>query len=280
MRERLDSESGRSNRVCPPQLHGLAGIPRTGAGRRHCRWRAVVDPEQTPGHQALAPASAYVHPRIDAILPPLRQWTLALSTLCQTPLKGQGDLTVDRIGILIILGFILTITFASTYAQQTVYKWVDEDGVVHFDEEPPKASPDVKVTVITTDPSPPPVPRAATTVESPPPATAKPEKQSKQMATELPSLAGKVDITETSLQELDRRCEDAREAMIAPLREAEIVNCIQTGTGDQAWCETFWADYGAPVRTKSGSFTPGLFYDLPECVDAWNERNRRGLYPE
>ena len=187
---------------------------------------------------------------------------------------------MDRIGILIIPGFILAIALASVHAQQTVYKWVDEDGVVHFDEEPPKVSPDVKVEVITTDPSPPPAPRAATTVESTPPATAKVENQSQQPATELPSLVGKVDITEMSLQELDRRCEDAREAMIAPLREAEIANCVQTETGDQAWCETFWADYGAPVRTKSGSFTPGLFYDLPECVDAWNESNRRGLYPE
>ena len=83
-----------------------------------------------------------------------------------------------------------------------------------------------------------------------------------------------------SLEELDRRCEDVREAMIAPLRRAEIQKCVKAGTGDQAWCEAFWSDYGAPSRTASGALIPGMFYDLPECTEAWEERNRRGLYPE
>ena len=37
------------------------------------------------------------------------------------------------------MGLILVVACAITYAQQTVYKWVDEDGVVHFSDEPPKA---------------------------------------------------------------------------------------------------------------------------------------------
>ncbi len=78
-----------------------------------------------------------------------------------------------------------------------------------------------------------------------------------------------------SLSDLDRRCEDAREAKIAPLRAAEIAKCIETETGDQKWCETFWADYGDPVRTASGMITPRLFHDLPECIEALDERNRR-----
>jgi hypothetical protein len=197
------------------------------------------------------------------------------------PIVGQGDSTMVRNSrLLIALGFMLTVACANIYAQQTVYKWVDEDGVVHFSEEPPNVSSDIKVEVITTDPSPPSAPRASTTVKSAPPTTAQVEKQSAKPEAEIPPLVKEVDITEMSLEELDRRCEHAREAMIAPLREAEIEKCIQTGTGDRPWCETFWADYGEPVRTKSGTFTPAMFHDLPECLDAFNERNRRGLYPE
>jgi type IV secretory pathway VirB10-like protein len=179
-----------------------------------------------------------------------------------------------------VLGIALTVLCASVYAQQKVYKWVDEDGVVHFSEELPAVPPDVKVEVITTDPAPPPVPRAKTTVKSPPPVESQVKSQSLQPAREMPPLSKQVDITKMSLDELDRRCEEAREGMIAPRRAAEIEKCIQTGTGDQAWCETFWADYGAPSRTTSGDLIPGMFYDLPECTEAWEERNRRGLYPE
>ena len=100
-----------------------------------------------------------------------------------------------------------------------------------------------------------------------------------QPQAEVPPLVEKVDIKTMSLEELDRRCEEAREGMIAPLRAAEIKNCIETGTGDQAWCESFWADYGASTRTPTGEFIQGPFYDLPECVEAWEERNYRGLYP-
>ena len=183
-------------------------------------------------------------------------------------------------GLLIVSVFILAIACANTSAQETVYKWVDEDGVVHFGEEPPKVPPGVKVDVVTTDPPPPPPPRAASTVKSHPPAAAQVESRSMQPEPDMPSLVKPVDVKNMSLGDLDRRCEDAREAMIAPLRAAEIENCIQTGTGDQAWCENFWADYGASSRTPSGEFIPGMFYDLPECTEAWEERNRRGLYPE
>jgi len=82
-----------------------------------------------------------------------------------------------------------------------------------------------------------------------------------------------------SLADLERRCEAARQEKIVPLKAAEIANCVQTGTGDQDWCETFWADYGAPRQMKSGGLTPPMFQDLPECVDAFEESNRRGLYP-
>ena len=178
------------------------------------------------------------------------------------------------------LGIILTVVCASVYAQQKVYKWVDEEGVVHFSEEPPDKSPKDEVETFTTDPPPPYVPPAQTAIKSPLASETDVENQTAQPEIRRPPPVKEVDITEMSLADLDRRCEDVREERIAPLREAEIANCIQTETGDQAWCETFWADYGEPRRTATGGFTARLFHDLPECKEAWEERNRRGLYPE
>ncbi len=177
---------------------------------------------------------------------------------------------------LIVLGIVLTAAYAGACAQQMVYKWVDKEGVVHFSEEPPAVSPDVKVEVITTDAAPPRAPRAQSTVRPTSTTESHIESEPAQPEPEIPPLIKKTDITQMSLEDLDRRCEEAREAMIAPLREAEIAKCVQTETGDRAWCETFWADYGDPVRTKAGGLTPRMFHDLPECLDALNERNRRG----
>jgi len=183
-------------------------------------------------------------------------------------------------GWIFALGIVLTVACASVNAQQTVYKWVDEDGVVHFSEEPPVESPKAEVEVFATDPAPPYVPPAQTTIKSPSTSEKSVKSQSAQPKIQRRPPVKEIDITEMSLADLDRRCEDVRDAKIAPLKEAEIANCIQTETGDQAWCEAFWADYGAPRRMASGGFTPRLFHDLPECTEAWDERNRRGLYPE
>ena len=180
---------------------------------------------------------------------------------------------------ILALGIILTAVCAGAYAQQKVYKWVDEEGVVHFSEEPPAESPEVEVESFTTDPAPPYVPPAQTTTKSPSASETAVEKQSAQPDIPIRPPVEEMDIKKMSLADLDRRCEDAREERIAPLRESEIANCIKTETGDQAWCETFWADYGDSRRTASGKFFQGMFYDLPECVEAWEERNHRGLYP-
>jgi len=182
-------------------------------------------------------------------------------------------------GAFFSLGIILAVVCASVYAQQTVYKWVDEEGVVHFSEEPPDESPQDEVEVFTTDPAPPYVPPAQTTVKSPSASETDVENQSAQPEVQIRPQVKEIDISEMSLADLDRRCEDAREEKIAPLKAAEIAKCIQTGTGDQAWCEAFWADYGDGGRTKTGVFIPRQFDDLPECAEAWEERNRRGLYP-
>jgi len=178
-------------------------------------------------------------------------------------------------GGLFALGIILTVVCASVYAQQTVHKWVDEEGVVHFGDTPPNESEAVESETFTTEKSPPYVPPAQTTIKSPSASETDVEKQSAQPETQIRPLVKEIDITQMSLADLDRRCEDAREERIAPLREDEIAKCIQTETGDQAWCETFWADYGDPTRTVSGALIPRLFHDLPECIEALEEQNRR-----
>ena len=164
---------------------------------------------------------------------------------------------------------------ASVYAQQKVYKWVDEEGVVHFSEEPPGESPKVEVETFTTDPAPPYVPPAQMNIRSQSAPETDVENQSAQPEIQIPQPVKGIDIAEMSLSDLDRRCEDAREDKIAPLREAEIAKCIETETGDRAWCGTFWADYGDPTQTVSGTLTARLFHDLPECVEALDERHRR-----
>jgi hypothetical protein len=178
-----------------------------------------------------------------------------------------------------VLATLLTIgllaSMAGPYAQETVYKWVDEEGVVHFSEQPPDESLGAKVETVTTD-------RAPRSVAPPPPAVkAAPARETRsashsaQPQIQTQPSTQELDITQMSLADLDRRCEEARERKIAPLRAAEIANCIDTETGDQEWCENFWADYGDPVRTASGTLTPRKFHDLPECIEALTERNRR-----
>jgi hypothetical protein len=69
-------------------------------------------------------------------------------------------------------------------------------------------------------------------------------------------------------KELDAACERAREMKLAPLREQYIEECVAVQKKDRAYCERFYSDYGA----RTGNRAP-LFYDLPECVEAYNYRN-------
>jgi hypothetical protein len=64
---------------------------------------------------------------------------------------------------------------------------------------------------------------------------------------------------------LDAACEAAREKNLAPLRAGFIEECVEKKQRpDRAACERFYADFG----NQSGNRAP-LFYDLPECVKAF-----------
>lgn len=65
---------------------------------------------------------------------------------------------------------------------------------------------------------------------------------------------------------LDAACEAAREKELAPLRAKFVEECVrEKQQQSREACEAFYADYGA----QSGNRAP-LFYDLPECVEAFN----------
>jgi len=193
---------------------------------------------------------------------------------------GGGGLNYGLLrngGRAFVLSAILISVAVNSSAQQKVYKWVDEDGVVHVSDRPPDEPESVDTETFTTAPpttqSPAVQPVTRTSVVS----GVDGEKRSTQAVDKSPPLVEKTDITRMSLEDLDRRCEDARENKIAPLREAEIASCKQEKRTDPNWCESFYADYGDGGRTRNGAFRPRMFDDLPECVDAVQERNRRKL---
>lgn len=68
-------------------------------------------------------------------------------------------------------------------------------------------------------------------------------------------------------QALDEACESARAEKLAPLRQRYIDECVRGRGRDQASCERFYSDYG----DRSG-IRPPLFYDLPECAEAFDYR--------
>ena len=168
------------------------------------------------------------------------------------------------------LSLTLVLMASNVAAQQTVYKWVDADGVVHFGDAPP---PDVAIVdsgTIKTTPAPAsaaaPKPLAATSTTEPPAA---------QKPAAKPAPAKEQDVSEMSIAELDRRCEDARERLIAPEREDNIASCKLEERNDPDWCETYFADYGASVKTGLFTNRPRMYSDIDECLIADSERIRR-----
>ena len=164
--------------------------------------------------------------------------------------------------------FVLLLSSTNVSAQQVVYKWTDEDGVVHFDESPPSG---VQAERIVTSPAPSVPALPADSADAPVMETLVPAEVSR--TSEVPDA--EKSISEMSLAELDARCEAAREELIAPLRQAEVEKCQAEPRTDPASCVRRNADFGAPARMANGSMTPAMFHDIPPCLDAQNERNRR-----
>jgi hypothetical protein len=78
---------------------------------------------------------------------------------------------------------------------------------------------------------------------------------------------------EEAVREKEQSCEQAREARLKPMREAEIARCKSEGK-DPGYCERYWSDLGAAVRLPNGNMKPRMFDDLPECVAAHEARRK------
>ena len=180
---------------------------------------------------------------------------------------------VDQVLVIVTA---LTVFCSGANAEKTVYKWVDEDGQVHFGDAPPADSNPAEAEVLVVPKSPPHAAPAQTAERVSAESATEDSIQTMQPAKEMAPLYEKTDITQLSLAELDLRCEEAREKMVAPLREAEIAKCKQDRREDPAFCERFNADFGDGGRTFSGTIRPRLLDDLAECEEALHEKNRRG----
>ena len=171
---------------------------------------------------------------------------------------------------LVVLAALL---FATTSVSQTVFKWTDESGVVHYGDSVPAGVESFERVGIT--PASPPSADSA-----PVPAAGAPEVSATEPAPQAPASSASAATPQAasalSFEELDRICEDAREAAIAPLRAAAIDECKAEPRSDPAYCERFYADYGDGGRAESGAYRPRQFDDLPECVQAQQERATRG----
>jgi hypothetical protein len=70
--------------------------------------------------------------------------------------------------------------------------------------------------------------------------------------------------------QLDAKCEAARQKVIAPARAKYIDECVRDKMKESREdCERFYRDYGE----RSGR-RPALYYDLPDCVAAYEFRER------
>lgn len=83
---------------------------------------------------------------------------------------------------------------------------------------------------------------------------------------------------ESDVKALELKCEQAREAQLKPIRDAEIAKCKAQKRNDPEYCERYWRDLGDAMRLPNGTMKPRMFDDLPECVAAF--KARQGMVKE
>ena len=80
-----------------------------------------------------------------------------------------------------------------------------------------------------------------------------------------------------SIDDLRQRCDAAREAKLAPLREEAVQECVSRprSTRTRAECEEFYRDFGQGGGTVGGGFRAPMFIDVPECQEYFAEQDRQ-----
>jgi len=152
--------------------------------------------------------------------------------------------------------FTAIITASFTAGAQEVYKDVDHQGIVEFSDRPSPGAKavDVKPNVVRVEP-----------VKSSSPVSAGSE--------EKPDAVTTGSDRESTPAQLDAECEAARERKLEPERAKYIEECVRDKVKDsREACERFYSDYGG----RSGNRAP-LYYDLPECVRAFELRKSSSL---
>ena len=85
------------------------------------------------------------------------------------------------------------------------------------------------------------------------------------------------DVDEEQLRLMDHKCEDARAAELAPVREQMARKCEQEERylgNKKRDCALEVSTYGDTFSGARGAAIRGMYYDLPECVaasEAWKK---------
>jgi hypothetical protein len=80
-----------------------------------------------------------------------------------------------------------------------------------------------------------------------------------------------------SLEVLEQRCQQAREAKIAPLRDAAIRECATNPRSSRslADCQRIHTNFGQGGGVVGGGFRAPMFIDEPECVEFFEAQDRQ-----
>lgn len=191
--------------------------------------------------------------------------------------------------VVVVAGCILATTLAGSVAAQ-MCKWVDENGSVHYAERCPEGVEGERVE-LQPGPSPEQEEAAARRLGQSRQAVASREAERlREREAEDIEWTPREDRQYLSPADVDcptanrvayvRRmealCEQAREAHIAPLRQAEIEKCVHENGRDRAGCEDYYADFLNP-QTLWYMRASRMFDHLPECVIARTCREQAGL---
>jgi hypothetical protein len=70
------------------------------------------------------------------------------------------------------------------------------------------------------------------------------------------------------LKALDKRCEQARAIVLAPVRDRLVQDCLKDRHKSLQDCQHESMAYGESTTGPNRNFIRGLYYDLPECQQA------------
>lgn len=81
-------------------------------------------------------------------------------------------------------------------------------------------------------------------------------------------------LTDADVRRLQQSCEAARKEALEPIRERRTQSCIEQQLRSPDRCRHYYSTYGNVSPGPSGAPQPGLFYDLPECQD-WQDAREK-----